>query len=86
MKNLKANRLAILIYLFISCTSIKDYHVDNPKGNGPVSVFASSQRFLPMCELVNNEGLYGFMVLVLDEENTVFSTGFRLISTFEVPG
>lgn len=30
-----------------------------------------------MCELVNDERLYGFMVLVLDEENTVFSTGFR---------
>lgn len=74
MINLKKKFLLFInIFIFQAC-STKPLHEVTRKGGalGIVEIITTPDRVLPYCEKIDTSpGRYGFMVLILDEENTV---------------
>ena len=74
MINLKNNFfLFTIIFIFQAC-STQPLHQVSRKGGalGIVEIITTPDRVLPYCEKIDTSpGRYGFMVLILDEENTV---------------
>jgi len=74
MRNSKSNLfLTTFLFIFQACTT-KPIHEVKMKGGalGIVEIFTTPDRVLPYCEEIDTSpGRYGFMVLILDEENTV---------------
>lgn len=72
MAKKKVTPLIFLFFLSLSCSTI-EYKVE--KSSDPdssiVKIYSTPDRFITSCEVVNDEGARGFMLLILDEQNTV---------------
>jgi len=74
MINSKNNILLLIFVLAFQACSTKPIHEVKRKGGslGIVEIITTSDRVLPYCEKIDTSpGRYGFMVMILDEENTV---------------
>jgi hypothetical protein len=74
MRNSKNNIFLAIFFFILQACSTKPLHQVVRQGGelGIVEIITTPDRVLPYCEEIDTSpGRYGFMVLILDEENTV---------------
>ncbi len=85
MINLRNNfSFLTLVFIFYSCSTKPLHKVVRQGGSlGIVEIITTPDRVLPYCEQIDTSpGRYGFMVKILDDENTVGS-GSRMMSSLK---